>query len=172
MTVENHCSEETNTVRSDRTEGMVFHLHTAINRVIAACLLAEILLVLLDYLIAFRRLIPSGLIGKIFDLEREDNLPTWFSSTQAVFVGLTLLVIFYLMRRKGATRMDQLGWMVLGLFFIYMGIDDTAHLHERIGTALGRFFSQEIAHLPGPLKYLVELTTYSPRSSLGFSGGA
>jgi len=71
----------------------------------------------------------------LFDITREANLPTWFSSTQAVVVGLIAWV--YARQRKGLTsRQSATGWYVIAAFFIYLGIDDAAQLHERVATAL------------------------------------
>ncbi|HED16951.1 MAG TPA: hypothetical protein ENI64_09105, partial [Gammaproteobacteria bacterium] len=71
----------------------------------------------------------------LFDITREANLPTWFSSTQAVVVGLLAWV--YARQREGLKpQQAATGWYVIAVFFSYLGIDDAAQLHERVATAL------------------------------------
>jgi hypothetical protein len=64
--------------------------------------------------------------GYLFDLSREKNIPTWFSTSQLTAVGLLLVLIALIARRQGA---PWGGWAALGGIFGYMSLDETAELH-------------------------------------------
>jgi len=62
----------------------------------------------------------------------ETNIPTFFSFLLSFLTGLTALMIYKAKRGKG--------WLVVSLFFFYLGFDDALSLHEYIGSYLGDFF--------------------------------
>lgn len=103
-------------------------------RVILVCLACEVLLVALDLLFNVLDLAGDRSVRRIFNIAREQSLPTWFASTQAVLVGAVALSAAWL--AEGRRR--RWGWTAVGLFFIYVGADDAAEIHERVGSALGR----------------------------------
>ena len=96
------------------------------SRVLLLCLAAETAFVVLDYHINYGRLIDVGAMRRLFNTAREDSLASWFASTQTFLVGLTLLAIWLLARSRG--------YLVLGLGFLYMAVDDGAQLHERLSS--------------------------------------
>ena len=67
-------------------------------------------------------------IRRIFNIAREESLPTWFASTQALAVSLTAALLW---RLSGRT-----GWAWVAGFWLYVSIDDAAEVHERVATAL------------------------------------
>jgi len=81
-----------------------------------------------------------------FSLDREANVPTWFSSvlllTAAVVLGLAAL--------DAASRRDRWTRHWTGLAWVYglLSLDETAQLHERSGSWLRAHF-----HLHGLLHY-------------------
>jgi len=69
----------------------------------------------------------------LFDITLEANVPTWYSSMVAFFVGLTGLLIvehYYTLKQHSKTAI----WLLIALFFIYMSVDDTSQFHERVAT--------------------------------------
>jgi len=46
-----------------------------------------------------------------------------------------VLWIIYALQRQNISSLKASGWLLIALFFTYMGIDDGAMVHERIGTA-------------------------------------
>ena len=71
-------------------------------------------------------------IRRIFNVAREESLPTWFASLQALLVSVTAWALW----RLEETR----GWLLVSLFFLYVSIDDAAEVHERVATALSDAF--------------------------------
>lgn len=89
---------------------------------------AEVIFVLLDIVFNYNALIPNGAIQRLFNIGREDSLQAWVAGVQTVCVGLVLWLIFVATRRRA--------WAAIASFFTYLGIDDGAKIHERIGTAV------------------------------------
>lgn len=71
-------------------------------------------------------------IRRIFNIAREESFPTWFASTQALGVAITAAGLWRITARKG--------WAWVAGFFLYIGIDDAAQVHERVATALADTF--------------------------------
>jgi hypothetical protein len=104
-------------------------------RTIFFCLLGfELLLVFLDATVNYGEWTRIGAIRRLFNLTREDGLGNWFASTQTLFVGLVLWLVFLKNRRVELWK--AWGWALLAVFFTYLAIDDGAKIHERIGTAV------------------------------------
>lgn len=131
-----------------------------VRRIVIGCLVAEGLFFLLDFAINYSRKAPGG-IRKIFNVAREESLPTWFSSTQALVVGIVVLCIFLVQRQRGQSRLRLLCWAGLALLFIFIAMDDAAVIHERVGSALGTEFRNNLAEKPPGIRHLLDLPTYS-----------
>lgn len=74
------------------------------------------------------RLPPPG--GDLFDLNTEANLPAWFAMLLLFAVAASMLRAAQLEFRLGYRT--AWGWLILGLGFIYLGIDERLGLHERL----------------------------------------
>src|SRR5687768_11364205 len=75
--------------------------------------------------------IDSGIIDKLFklfNLDYEQNLPTWVSSVLLFLVGLHYLVIAYY--RHDLEKHHFFQWLFLGLIFLGISFDEFAHIHE------------------------------------------
>ncbi len=83
-------------------------------------------------------------VRELVDITEESNLPTWFSSTQLLFVGLCAYFVGNHRRRQSEIK-KALGWFVIAIFFAYMGIDDASQLHERAGTVIADAVNQSEA---------------------------
>jgi hypothetical protein len=112
------------------------------------CIGVELAAVLLDYFINFRVGTELGPIRRLFNIAREDSLPSWISSAQTLLVGLTAWFIFGVCRNLNQSRWVLAGWFVVALWFTYMAADDGATVHERIGSAFRTV--QENAALQDP----------------------
>lgn len=65
---------------------------------------------------------------KIFNLDSEGNIPTWFSSFLLLFSSLLLFLISVNLK-KNSTK-NSLYWKGLSFIFLYLAIDEAAHIHE------------------------------------------
>jgi hypothetical protein len=64
------------------------------------------------------------------DLDREGNVPTWWSSFQ---VGLLALLCFHLSRRDRGRRGGRpVAWLLCGAALLYVSVDEVAQLHEQL----------------------------------------
>lgn len=68
-----------------------------------------------------------GLV-RLFDMGVEANLPTFFSTFQLLLASLLLTVIGVVRRREGDARASQ--WLLLGLIFLLLAVDEGAEIHE------------------------------------------
>jgi hypothetical protein len=75
---------------------------------------------------------PLGL----FDVGREDSIPTWFESMQFMLCSVLLAVV----ARSNGQRGEQYSkhWGVLSIIFLYLSLDEVATIHETIGGELQR----------------------------------
>jgi hypothetical protein len=69
-----------------------------------------------------------------FDLNREDSIPTFVSSAGLGICSLLLFVVAYIVKRNRSS--DFLYWIVLAVIFLYMAIDETVRIHEKLGGPL------------------------------------
>ena len=75
---------------------------------------------------------PLGL----FDVGREDSIPTWFESMQFMLCSALLAVIA--VAKKQHSERYTLHWGVLSIIFLYLSLDEVATIHETIGGELER----------------------------------
>jgi hypothetical protein len=72
-----------------------------------------------------------GLV-KTFDLNREGNIPSWYSSFALLFCAFLLANIAYF--KKGSSFGSQ--WKILSFIFLYLSVDEAAELHEKLNFLL------------------------------------
>ncbi|MCP3981246.1 MAG: hypothetical protein GY716_18250 [bacterium] len=120
-----------------------FHIGRSrtMRRLVLACILIQLGFVLADYFIALRALDLTSHIRAMFNVARENSLPNWFSSMQTLAVGLTALLVYLVVRARGASAGMRRGWMFVALFFVYMALDDGTRLHERLGSFFGELLA-------------------------------
>lgn len=64
----------------------------------------------------------------LFDLDEENNLPTYFSASLLLLAAVLLWIITIFKRRSGAPFASK--WTVLAWAFLYLAVDEAASLHE------------------------------------------
>lgn len=86
-----------------------------------------------------------------FDLSGERNIPTWYASGSLLLCAVLSFLVAHTHRKAGSKWTKY--WFGLAWLFIYLSIDETATVHERIGAALDRI-SPTLAAVGGILNYL------------------
>ncbi|RME45214.1 MAG: hypothetical protein D6795_16875 [Deltaproteobacteria bacterium] len=143
-----------------RTPVAVIETHSLATRVLIAFLAVEVLLFLFDAFFNYGRWLPKS-SRKIFNICRESSLGTWFMTMQAFLVGGTAAAVFLVTRLRRFPWKRSIGWLVFALFFTYMSVDDTAEIHERIGSDAKRYLQAE---KEGGKKHTAGKTARSHRS--------
>jgi hypothetical protein len=83
-----------------------------------------------------RHIIPSSLVN-FLDLNRETNLPSWYSALQLALIGGILVAFAASQIRRGV----RAAWAVMcaGLAFLFLSLDETTSLHENFSYWLDTF---------------------------------
>jgi hypothetical protein len=68
-----------------------------------------------------------GLV-RLFNLDEEQNVPSFFSTFLLLFATLLLSLITILRKRQAAA--DVFYWAILSLGFLYLALDEAASIHE------------------------------------------
>lgn len=74
---------------------------------------------------------------RFFHLDREANLPTWFSSTQLLLVGIMAFLTALLARRVSSTLQIQL--CLFAAVFVFLSMDEASTFHETISIGAIKF---------------------------------
>jgi len=72
----------------------------------------------------------SKIYIRLFELNREANIPTWFSSLLLILNAFILAIIA--IRTKAQQGPYYTQWFVLAAIFLYLSIDESALLHEMV----------------------------------------
>ncbi|GAB4242333.1 MAG: hypothetical protein Kow00121_68170 [Elainellaceae cyanobacterium] len=101
-------------------------------------------------------------LTRLFDVNEENNIPTWYSSTALLICGILLWLISETKRQRGDRHVKH--WRGLSVIFLLLSLDETASLHDlfnSIGFAInasGFFFF--IWVIPGAVFVLSILLVY------------
>jgi len=106
------------------------------------CIATQIVLIIFDYIFNYLDVFDEKSIRRIWNIARENSIPTWFSSTQAQLLGVTVFLIA-LVQAPHISRFKMGMWIFVGLFFLWIGIDDFAEIHEKLGGALERMAKKD-----------------------------
>lgn len=117
--------------------------HSVVFYIAFTAVAIEVSFVLLDLLVNYARPDGHGPLRRMFNITREDGMPSWFASTQTLLIALTLWMIWAIVRRGECGTVTRRGWLAVAAFFSYMAVDDGAMIHERIGSTLGNTFSSD-----------------------------
>jgi len=118
---------------------------TIVGAVLLACVVCLVLANLAAVVVAYgsdTEVARSQIVVKLirfFDVDREGNLPSWFSTLQLFGIALLSLAIGTLRFRWRLAWTHH--WFVLSLLFATLSLDESASLHEwtipHVRTALG-----------------------------------
>ena len=98
--------------------------------VVLGLLLAHFLLALIHFQV-YR--LP-WLLRQLFDLDQENNIPSWYSGT-ALFVT-TLFIWLCAREKKAADDPWTRQWYILAFAFFFLAIDEIAGIHETFNTLI------------------------------------
>jgi hypothetical protein len=112
--------------------------------------IGALLLLVLLYLVTQSLRIFAGkefVFGLVpmFDLDAEANLPSFFQSQTLLGCGVALAIVAVHERACGAAQ--ALRWLALSLAFFYLGADEAAMLHDRMGPPAMQLFGQGPNHV-------------------------
>lgn len=79
----------------------------------------------------------GGYFYKLFALDIEQNLPTWYSTILLNVSGLLCLIIFLVDRE--VDRAISIWWFLIGITFIVLSADEAAGFHEPIALYLRKY---------------------------------
>ena len=65
---------------------------------------------------------------RLFDVDKEGNVPAWYSSAALLIASALLAVIAGAKRQRRAPY--WIHWSALALIFLYISLDETAEIHE------------------------------------------
>ena len=99
-------------------------------RIIRVLLIIEFVLLILNFLPVGR----ETALENIFDLEQENNIPTWFSSLLLLAVAFASAIIFALDRTKNYNSTWRFFWPLFSLVFCFLSLDEGSGLHETISS--------------------------------------
>ena len=97
-------------------------------------LFIQIAIVLLDGFVNYARFTNISQIRRMFNIAREDGIGTWYSSIQFFIGGLILWIIYLKTKVTSSSKWRVFGWLLLCFFFIFLSIDDSSEIHERLGS--------------------------------------
>jgi len=77
----------------------------------------------------------------LFDLGKEGNIPTMFSTLLLLYSSLLLAFIWFVRRERN--EQDKNYWFWLSVIFLFLATDEFSSIHETIGNALERVFDKD-----------------------------
>jgi hypothetical protein len=94
---------------------------------------------------AVNKAYPSSattIVRDFFGLEREGGVTTWFSSLQLALIALTCGGLFVSERAGGLQVKQAVGWLGFASVFLFLSLDETAQVHERLDQVLSAHSAQ------------------------------
>ncbi|MDH3659035.1 MAG: hypothetical protein OEU92_03220 [Alphaproteobacteria bacterium] len=89
----------------------------------------------------------TKIVRGFFELSKEGNAPTWFSSFLFTLIGLACGVIYLAEGNPSsgsrlkcdATDKTRPGWLLFAALFLFLSFDETSQLHERLDWMMSGF---------------------------------
>jgi len=119
---------------------------------ITRCLLWAIFFLLLGHIAAFiedyvrhaySRTAKN--IIRLFDFNLENNVPTWFSVLILAFAAVLLFIIHS--HKKANNNRQAVYWLILGIIFIFLSIDESVQIHEEVARILRPSLGNDVSGL-------------------------
>jgi hypothetical protein len=85
----------------------------------------------------------GGYYAQMFNLDLEQNLPTWLSSAQFLGVGIAAATL----ARRTEAR-ERLASLVLAVVFFYFSLDEVALVHEKLAEHTREALGEGVPKLP------------------------
>ena len=105
----------------------------------------------------------------LFDLNQENNVPTWYSGIMLFTTAAALGVVA--VAKSHARAPFARHWMVLAFIFVYMSLDELAHIHEKWGplleTSLGGLRDPQV--MGGALRNLWVIPAFLVAAAVGLA---
>ncbi|WP_018479106.1 hypothetical protein [Pontibacter roseus] len=73
----------------------------------------------------------TRILVRYFDFNGESNIPAFFSSIILLLSAAILFLIYKQRRHQGKTRYTR-QWLLLGLLFVFLAVDENVQLHEHV----------------------------------------
>ncbi len=121
----------------------VWNSNLFVKRVLIALVFCSLAILFADVLLNHYKVIKIGAVRRFFNITREDGIANFYSSLLLVANGVTLLLVYWFNKVARIPRTVNYGWLLLALFFAFMGFDDATKFHERVGTTAKIIFSGE-----------------------------
>jgi len=102
-------------------------LFKLLSAIVGILVLMHALMLIADYGLGRDNMLE---VRTLFDLNREENIPTMFSALQLLLAG-ALLFVLHCESRKTA-RGDALYWLALAAVFAFLATDEFCELHEQL----------------------------------------
>ena len=110
----------------------------------------------------------TWLVRQLFDVDEENNLPSWFSG----FLLLNPAFFLWLCARRKRAEGDPWSrhWQILALGFLLLSIDEVAGLHESVNSSIEMSWAWGggLIAAVGGLAYLPFLRALPRRTAVGF----
>ncbi len=114
-----------------------------IKRLLSALVICTLSILIADIIFNHYKVTDIGAIRRFFNITREDGIANFYSSLLLVANGVTLLLLYWFNKVAQVPKAVSSGWLLLALFFMFMGFDDATKFHERVGTAAKTIFSSD-----------------------------
>jgi hypothetical protein len=132
-----------------------FPLHLSVRRYILTLLVTTLLLIAIHlglHYCNYKIQEVPWLLLQLFDLDEENNIPTWFSS----FLLLNNAFVLYLVSRSENVTWKR-SWMFLAAGFLLLSLDEVAGIHETLHSSMEMNWA-----IPGGLLVLIIGVAFVP----------
>lgn len=106
----------------------------------------------------------TEIVRGFFELSKEGNAPTWFSSFLFTLIGLACGAIYFVEKLAAADTMGtdrmRLAWLVFAAAFLFLSFDETSQLHERLDWLMSGYSEGGQASTPAGGQESTELPFY------------
>ena len=94
----------------------------------------------------------------LFNFDNEKNVPTLYSSLQFIIASLLLLIIGANHKSNGESHVF---WLALAVIFLFLAIDETASLHEKLASPFRETFGTSgLLHFAWIIPYAIAVLVF------------